>query len=172
MRLALPMIATLLFAAGCAVDEESRRVRTALTEHAAHLQSHQQLELSRRIVRIGRDSDVPPLLLVALIEQESEFRPEARGPRGALGLMQLRPATAREVAGKIGVRLDEDEQLHTPELNLRLGAAYLASLYERFGNWEAALTAYNLGPTRTRRMRKPTSPYAREVLARHAALAG
>ena len=55
-------------------------------------------------------------------------------------------------------------------MNVRLGAVYLAQMYERFGDWEAALTAYNMGPSRlSRRLSQGasrSSPYARAILAR------
>lgn len=88
-----------------------------------------------------------PFLLAAVIRTESRFRAEARSPRGAVGLMQLLPETAREVAGP-GL---EAEDLLRPDVNVELGARYLARLTAAFGGrMAAALAAYNGGPANVR----------------------
>ena len=72
----------------------------------------------------------------------------ARSPAGALA-MQLMPATARETARRIGLRLDHLAQLERPADNIALGSAYLAQMIGRFGgNFVMAAAAYNAGPHR------------------------
>ncbi len=80
---------------------------------------------------------VPASLLVATAYQESRMDPAARSEAGARGLLQLMPATAREL------RLDSDD----PALNVLAGARYLQQLLARFGSVDLALAAYNAGPT-------------------------
>lgn len=88
-----------------------------------------------------------PLFLAAVIRTESRFRPDAVSPRGAMGLMQLLPATARELAGPAF----DPAELLAPETNIELGARYLAQLTERFGGrTAAALAAYNGGQANVR----------------------
>ncbi|MCH8919227.1 MAG: transglycosylase SLT domain-containing protein [Chloroflexi bacterium] len=89
----------------------------------------------------------PPLLLLALIRQESFFQPDAESFAGALGLTQVIPTTADEIAGQ----LDEPDfaysDLLRPTVSLRFGAHYLGSQLELFaGDIPAALAAYNGGP--------------------------
>ena len=78
-----------------------------------------------------------PALLRAVIATESNFDPRARSARGAQGLMQLMPETARE----LGV-----PDVWDPHANVEGGAAYLAALLRRYGDLRLALAAYNAGP--------------------------
>jgi Transglycosylase SLT domain/Domain of unknown function (DUF4124) len=80
---------------------------------------------------------VPAALVKAVIAAESSFDPGALSPKGAMGLMQLMPGTARE----LGV----DEPFHD-EQNVQGGTRYLRQLYERYGDWVRSLAAYNAGP--------------------------
>jgi soluble lytic murein transglycosylase len=98
------------------------------------------------------ESGVEPWVLAALARQESVFTAGARSPRGALGVLQLLPSTARGHARALG--LGERPELRDPELNLRLGARELARLHRRFGELEPALAAYNAGETRVRGWRR------------------
>lgn len=90
-----------------------------------------------------------PLLMAALIRQESEFDKDAVSPSGAIGLMQVMPATGRELGRRLKMRPVTRRSLHDPAVNLAIGAYYLARQIElRGGSVEEALAAYNAGPTR------------------------
>jgi soluble lytic murein transglycosylase len=98
---------------------------------------------------------VDPYLLAALVRQESSFDRFARSRVGATGLSQIMPATGRWLA--TSARLDEfDPSLLTiPEINLRMGARYLADQVERYhGARDLALAAYNAGPGRADRWKR------------------
>jgi soluble lytic murein transglycosylase-like protein len=84
---------------------------------------------------------VPASLLVATAYEESRMDPAARSEAGATGLLQLMPATAREL------RLGSDD----PAVNVLAGARYLQQLLGRFGSVDLALAAYNAGPTAVER---------------------
>lgn len=87
-----------------------------------------------------------PLLLVAVMRVESGFDPRAVSPKGARGLMQLMPETAEWVAQMMGMETFEAEMLFEPEINLSMGAWYLAELRRVFnGETVLALAAYNGG---------------------------
>lgn len=93
--------------------------------------------------------DIDPALAHAIIRQESQFDKDALSPAGALGLMQLMPATAREVAKKRGWSHDTAWLTSRPEHNILLGSAYLNELLKRFnGSYPLAMAAYNAGPSR------------------------
>lgn len=85
-------------------------------------------------------------LVHGLIRQESQFDREAQSPVGARGLMQLMPATAREVARKIGIAHQTEWLTARPDHNIVLGEEYLEQLLERYnGSYPLALAAYNGG---------------------------
>lgn len=91
-------------------------------------------------------------LVHALIRQESNFDKTAISPASARGLMQLMPATAREVARKRGKRISTDQLTREEALNIELGSAYLQELLERYDNdYVMAIAAYNAGPGRVNR---------------------
>ncbi|MFL9609299.1 lytic transglycosylase domain-containing protein [Methylobacillus sp. Pita2] len=97
-------------------------------------------------------TQLDPALLHAVINAESNYRPLAVSSRGATGLMQLMPATAR----RLGVRNTYD-----PEQNVMAGARYLSQLQREFnGDISLALAAYNAGPATVKRHGNVIPPYA------------
>jgi soluble lytic murein transglycosylase len=106
------------------------------------------------VVAQARSIGLDPAYVYGLIRQESRFVTEARSSAGASGLMQLMPGTARWTARRIGVRL-EGRAVNDPDLNLKLGTAYLKLVLDDFGGSPALATAaYNAGPGRPRRWRE------------------
>lgn len=103
----------------------------------------------------ARELDLDPYLLAAIVRQESAFQADVVSAAGAVGLMQVMPATGNELARKAGPRGFRQEFLTVPELNVHLGAAYLADLLRRYdGDIPLVLSAYNAGPTRANRWRR------------------
>jgi soluble lytic murein transglycosylase-like protein len=88
------------------------------------------------IASMSEAHGVDPLLVRALIQVESNYRPGAKSPKGAMGLMQLMPSTAREYK----VRNPFD-----PRTNIEAGIKHLKGLLDRLGSTEMALAAYNAG---------------------------
>ncbi|HVM56186.1 MAG TPA: lytic transglycosylase domain-containing protein [Gaiellaceae bacterium] len=86
-----------------------------------------------------------PALLAAVIEQESKFNADARSSTGAIGLMQLQPATAKGIALRTGGSKFVVSDLLNPEINVRYGAWYLRHLLDRYHDERTALAAYNAG---------------------------
>jgi soluble lytic murein transglycosylase len=100
---------------------------------------------------------LPLHLVYGIIRQESAFDTQAQSWAGARGLMQLMPATARELAGKAGLSYSH-EKLSDPAFNLRLGTTYFSQVLNMFdSNVELALAGYNGGPYRIKRMWKESS---------------
>lgn len=102
----------------------------------------------------ARELGLDPYLVAGLIRQESAFVPAIVSPAGAIGLMQVMPATGRQLAQAAGFRGLRSETLETPELNIHLGTRFLAELYRRYaGDIPLVLSAYNAGPSRANRWR-------------------
>jgi len=88
-----------------------------------------------------------PLWVMSIIKVESGFSPWARSGRGAVGLMQLLPSTAKDIASDAGLPDFQPSDLQTPDTNLHLGVYYLFKLQQQFPEDETAvLAAYNAGP--------------------------
>jgi soluble lytic murein transglycosylase len=101
--------------------------------------------LRAMVEREAREHGIDPYLLAAVIRQESAFRPTVISHAGAHGLMQLMPATAKEVARRAGIAWDP-RYLESAEANLHLGATHLAALLRQYdGRVVPALAAYNAG---------------------------
>lgn len=97
----------------------------------------------------GMKLAVQPEMSLAIARRESEFNPTVVSHAGAEGLMQVMPATARLVAGRLGVDHDASEVLNNWRYNAILGAAYLAQLGAEFeGNVILVSAGYNAGPRR------------------------
>jgi soluble lytic murein transglycosylase len=95
--------------------------------------------------------DLEEPLLHALTRQESEFNPTIVSSAGAIGLMQLLPSTAKEVAKAHEVKFDKKKLSSDPSYNLSLGSAFLHRLISSYdGSYVMALAAYNAGPGRVR----------------------
>lgn len=92
------------------------------------------------------ERELDPFLVAGVIRTESKFINEARSPKGALGLMQIMPDTGRWIAEQLGETEFATADLTDPDINIRFGSWYLASLKKEFGSNEVLiLAAYNGG---------------------------
>lgn len=98
------------------------------------------------IVRQAGRRKVDPRLVLAIMLQESGFRPRAKSPAGARGLLQFTIDTAEKYAAPAGITNLRDEDLYRPEISILLGSAYLADLTRQFPDLpEAVAASYNGG---------------------------
>lgn len=104
------------------------------------------------VVDIASTGPIERPLALATTRQESSFNATAVSTSGALGLMQLLPSTARDVAGRLNTPFIQDKLTRDPAYNVQLGSQYMAEMLQRFGgSYELAVAAYNAGPNRVAR---------------------
>jgi soluble lytic murein transglycosylase len=104
------------------------------------------------VLREAAEWGLDPVLVSALIRQESAWVADIRSSAGAIGLMQVMPQTGAQVARSDGMSGFTPEALETPEVNLHLGARFLRDLIDRYGeDLPLVLSAYNAGPSRADR---------------------
>jgi len=114
-------------------------------------------DIQSEIITQAAAMGVPSTLALAVARKESNFNPNAIGSSGEIGLFQLMPATARDLG------ISDPYNIHQ---NITGGLSLLVIEYNRFGNWEQALQAYNAGSPKVLAGKVPASSqaYARDVL--------
>lgn len=122
------------------------------------------MELQRMATAVARAYNIPEGIFLGLIEAESSWNPDAVSIKGAIGLTQVLPATAR------GLGYDPQELARSPLLQLEVGGRYLNEMYTMFKIWDRALAAYNAGPHNVRKYNgippfKVTQSYVKRILA-------
>lgn len=90
-----------------------------------------------------------PELIFSLIQKESSFKSSAISAKGAIGLMQVLPSTAQFLAGELEIEYSGEETLLDPVANIEIGTYYLYKLLHNFKDLDTALSAYNIGPSKT-----------------------
>jgi soluble lytic murein transglycosylase len=99
---------------------------------------------------IAAKQGIDPLILMAVMREESRFDAAARSVAGARGLMQIMPATAYRLDKTLKLGIHNPSQIRDAENNITLGAFYLKSLFSEFGSFARVLAAYNAGEAITR----------------------
>ncbi len=143
------------------------KIHRIILEYNTGLDETSSLLLPGWILAESKKYGYDPLFLTALIITESSFYNWAKSNRGAHGLMQLKLATAVELASETHLNWKGTPTLYDPKNNIALGAYYLSKMMSRFGDLTLALEAYNQGPSRLSRfLRKghlPHQRYSRKV---------
>jgi len=100
------------------------------------------------LISSSKENGLDPVLVAALIRQESNFNPQATSPVGARGLMQLMPAVGKDVAAAKGIGPWDPDLLYQPAINIKLGTAHLSGLVHKYPDVVKTLAAYNAGESR------------------------
>jgi hypothetical protein len=143
------------------VNESSVQLSRRLAPHLLPVPREARVDLTPLIARHSDSQRLDPRLVRAVIQVESGYNVRARSNKGAMGLMQLMPATAVELAVA---------DPYDPDQNLRGGTTYLRQMIDHFGRLDMAVAAYNAGPGAVERYRgippyADTVDYVRQVLA-------
>lgn len=139
-------------------EEEIRRLKERLKvleiieDYQTNISPDDAVRLAHHISDCGRLYGFDPLLVLAMIQVESSFGTRAVSHKGACGLMQVKPSTARAVVTNLGWTWESEELLFEPVANVRVGTQYLFDLVLKFRSVEKAIIAYNQGETSVRGM--------------------
>lgn len=115
-------------------------------EYGRFMKRMYPLKYSEIISREAQRDGLAPALVYSVVKAESGFDPDAKSHAGAVGLMQLTPDTFEWLQGRLKQNeAYQEEDLYTPEINIRYGCGFLALLLEKYGSLRTALCAYNAG---------------------------
>ena len=123
-----------------------REIVSYLRRHHTGLSRLEEVMLAEGILRTADESRTDYRLILAVIKVESRFSNWATSPKGALGLMQVMPATGRIMARELELPWAGTASLFDPVTNVQIGTSYFAKLRSRYGDVGTALMAYNRGP--------------------------
>ena len=125
-----------------------------------HLDHRFPIAYADTFITHARRANIPVQWSLAIARQESAFMTDAKSSSGALGVMQLMPATAKQVAAKIGVSFPNNRTLTSPDTNIRLGTNYLGQMLRKYDNNRIlASAAYNAGPGRVNQWLNQNVPF-------------
>lgn len=105
-------------------------------------------EYVEQVEKYSEEYQVDTNLVYAVIKAESNFKPNAKSNKNAIGLMQLMEDTAKDLVKRVDLKITDEElkdKLYDVDININLGTKYLSILLERYRNVEIAVTAYNAG---------------------------
>jgi soluble lytic murein transglycosylase-like protein len=182
LGLAIAAALFLLFASPARPAGESDQVQAAKEYRITQIHSwlsekdgkRAAADLARSILQESEKNALDPVLILAIIQVESQFNPNAVSSRGAQGLMQVRREVVTELVEEGKIPASRHHNLRDPLVNVQVGVSYLTYLIDMFGDLKIGLAAYNWGPTRIRKklVAKEAIPsqYASRVLSTHRSL--
>lgn len=131
-------------------------------------------KVSKAILSAAAKFDLDPVFVMAVILNESSFRPKMKGSAGEIGLMQIKPSTAVWISKVYKLPYRNDQSLNDPVVNIWLGTAYIDKLRKQFeSHSQLYLSAYNIGAKKVRMMvseNKAPHEYVQAVMKRYMAL--
>ena len=147
------------------LNETELFIFNQVAKYSKNLSQFDMYQIAKTINFESIQNDIDPILVMAVIKQESRWNINAKGRHGELGLMQILPNTARWISQKNNINYSGANDLLNPNLNIRLGIAYLSWLKKRLPNKEDYITAYNMGPKNLRQLKnkniKPAIYYSK-----------
>ncbi len=144
--------------------EEKQKILKVIEDFQIGFTDQEVGELTEVISSECKKYDYDPMFLLSMIITESSFKRHRVSPKGAEGLMQIKPMTGRGLAGKIGVDWENSLTLQEPEYNVQMGSLHLFELILKFKDVKKALVSYNLGETATMKKIRLNEPLPRSYL--------
>ncbi|MBL8952929.1 MAG: transglycosylase SLT domain-containing protein [Myxococcaceae bacterium] len=130
------------------LPREFEAVNAVLLRRAVDLSDHERRTVGRAICDEAERAGFDPFMILGVIDVESDFRRDVVSVADAHGLMQIQPVTLGWLILREGWAVSIDDVRADPALQVRLGVRYLKYLQDRFITLDAALMAYNMGPTK------------------------
>lgn len=151
-------------------------IQSRLSERRVHWTAEQVGRAADAVDACSRAYGYEPEFILGLIDVESGFRLSVTAGDGSVGLVQIKPSTARAICRVRGWMPPPASALHDPGINITLGVAYLAYLEETLGSREMALAGYNMGEIAAKRKRDergfvPRQSYRSEIQRRSVLIA-
>ncbi len=134
--------------------QKQQNIRHHIADHVRN--GNEEIEakhlnaISSTVYDASQEYGIDYRLILALMKVESNFQHDAVSPRGARGLLQIRPVFAKFVAQDMGIQWNGNETADDPGTNIKIGVRVLSDMVHRFYDVTTALRAYNMGPERTR----------------------
>ena len=145
-----------------------RQITEHMKDKNAKMPEDKLLLTASTMYEESRIHDVDYRLVLAIMEVESKYDHNAVSSMGARGIMQIRPILAEYLAKDVGLQFTDEDDLHEPDYNIKVGVYYLSRLNRDFNDVKHVLYAYNVGHNRARQqLSKNTnldSRYIRDVL--------
>ena len=152
-------------------DKSIESIVDYLVEHSVGVPDEVLREIAHYVYAESKEHDVDYRLVLAVMKVESNFKMDAVSPKGARGLLQIKPSLGRGIAETLGVSWSGDRILHEPEKNIKFGVYHLSQLIDDFETLPWALYAYNSGSTKARQLaakqKKPGLRFAKAVLTEY-----
>jgi soluble lytic murein transglycosylase-like protein len=130
-----------------------------ISQATARLYNEYPVRYAPEVLKHARANDIDPRFVLAIMKQESSFRPRALSPAGARGLVQLVYDTALKYKDAAGYPRLQPDDLYTPEVNIAIGSIYIRAIKDDFGGlYEAVAASYNAGEDNAARWLNRTNP--------------
>lgn len=127
---------------------ELSKLFVVINDTRTDLSTIEELELAGAVYDHALTYEIDPLFILAMIKTESDFNHRARSRKGAIGMMQILPATGESIALELGLEWQGEKTLFDPYTNVMIGIHYLSELRGRFSDdMMIATAAYNRGPS-------------------------
>lgn len=135
-----------------ATTDIKKKIRVTVKQRLPKKYKGHARAITNAIFAEAKKHHLDPYFVMAVIAGESSFNPDARGPVGEIGLMQIRPSTGAWIAKKFKIKWQGDLSLNNPVKNIVIGTAYIAYLREKFARQgQLYIAAYNMGAANVRR---------------------
>lgn len=138
--------------------QEKLRIFKVIEDFQTGYSQEEMGKLTDVIYAESKKYDYDPLFVLSVILVESSFAKNQQSPKGAMGLMQMKPSTGADLAQRSGMGWTGPPTLHDYETNIKLGTLYLFEKVLEFKDVQKALVAYNMGESRLRSLLRANEP--------------